>query len=133
VARNPACALHTGPFLTEDLYADWSLIQREQLTQMYLTMCRALSLHALDRGNFEEVLTWSTMMLQENRCDEAAYRLLMRAYMATGRRAEALRLYQRCAQTLETELGIHPAPETTILFNAIVNYTPLPGVDEPGA
>jgi DNA-binding SARP family transcriptional activator len=37
-----ACRLYRGPFLPEDLYADWSLIQREHLTQIHLTICHTL-------------------------------------------------------------------------------------------
>src|SRR5207247_7113872 len=34
-----ACSLYTGPFLPEDLYADWSFLQREHLNRVYLAMC----------------------------------------------------------------------------------------------
>jgi DNA-binding SARP family transcriptional activator len=121
-----ACALYAGEFLAEDRYADWSLIQREQLTQMYLTMCRALGGRALDDGRLDDALHWSAILLAENRCDEAACRQIMRAHAAVGRRAEALQQYQRCAQSLEAELGISPSPETTALHAAIQRGAPLP-------
>ena len=43
----------------------------------------------------------------------------MRAYLATGNRPMALRVYQRCVETLERELGIPPLPQTTELAAAI--------------
>jgi predicted ATPase/DNA-binding SARP family transcriptional activator len=43
---------------------------------------------------------------------ESAHRLLMRAHVANGNRAEALRAYSRCRQQLIDELGVGPAPET---------------------
>jgi predicted ATPase/DNA-binding SARP family transcriptional activator len=43
---------------------------------------------------------------------ESAHRLLMRAHVANGNRAEALRAYSRCRQHLVDELGVGPAPET---------------------
>jgi DNA-binding SARP family transcriptional activator len=115
-----ASRLYTGLFLPEDLYADWSLLQREHLTQVYLTMCDALATHHTETGRYDEAIRWAATILAENRCDEAAYRGLMRAYMACGRRDEALRQYQRCERVLAEELGVQPMPETTALFYAIV-------------
>lgn len=112
-----ACHLYTGPFLTEDLYADWTFIRREQLSQVYLAMCSTLAESALKRGHFEEALQWTTASLSENRCDETAHQQLIRAYLALGRRSEALRQYERCQQMLDEELGVQPLPETTKLVD----------------
>jgi DNA-binding SARP family transcriptional activator len=119
-----ACRLYAGPFLLDDLYADWSLIRREQLTQIYLTMCRALAADAFANRHYDQVTRWATTILEENRCDEAAYRQLMCSYAAEGCRSEALRLYQRCEQMLAEELGVPPLPETTALFYAILHGEP---------
>ncbi len=58
---------------------------------------------------------------RSNRCDEEAYRRLMRAYAAQGRRSEALRQYQQCQKVLGEELGVQPMPETQKLFHLLVN------------
>ena len=42
-----ACQLYRGPFLVEDIYADWPTRLREQLSQIYLALCGALSQHCL--------------------------------------------------------------------------------------
>jgi len=65
-----ACALYTGEFLVEDRYADWSHIQREQLAQMYLAMCRALGTNALEDRRFDEAIKWLAILLQENHNDD---------------------------------------------------------------
>lgn len=116
-----ACDLYTGPFLSEDLYADWSFIQRKQLNQVYLTMCNALAEYCLEAGRYEHAMRWMGAILKENRCDEETHRQLMRAYAAQGRRSEALRQYQLCARILDEELGVQPMPETISLFQAILN------------
>lgn len=118
-----ACQLYTGPFLSEDLYADWSFFLREQLSQTYLTMCGTLSSHYLHTHHYENVVKWATAILKENKCDEAAYQQLMRAYADEGCRAKALRQYQRCQQVLHEELGIAPMPETVELFQMIQQGT----------
>ena len=47
---------------------------------------------------------------------EASHRLLMRAHLAAGDRAEAVRVHQRLRDLLAEDLGIDPAPETTALY-----------------
>ncbi len=116
-----ACDLYTGPFLSEDLYVDWSFMQREQLNQVYLAMCSMLAEYYLEAGRYEDATRWTIAILKENRCDEAAHRQLMRIYTAQGRRSEALRQYQLCERILAAELSVHPMPETMSLFQAILN------------
>ena len=116
-----ACDLYTGPFLSEDLYADWSFMQREQLNQVYLAMCSMLAEYYLEACRYEDATRWTIAILKENRCDEAAHRQLMRIYAAQGRRSEALRQYRQCERILAEELSVHPMPETMNLFQAILN------------
>jgi DNA-binding SARP family transcriptional activator len=115
-----ACHLYKGAFLTEDLYVDWPIIQREQLNQAYLAMCGSLSEHYLEIGSYEDAAKWASAILKENRCDEVAYRKLMRINLAAGRRSEALRQYQRCERVLAEELNVAPMPETISLFHSIL-------------
>lgn len=118
-----ACQLYTGPFLSEDMYADWSFFQREQFCQTYLTMCSSLASYYLDTHRYTTAVQWATTILKENKCDETAHQQLMRAYAAEGRRTEALRQYQRCQQVLDEELGVSPMPETVELSQTIQNGT----------
>lgn len=46
---------------------------------------------------------------------ESGYRLLMRAHVAAGNAAEALRVYERCKALISEELGVPPSPETRAL------------------
>ena len=116
-----ACNLYTGPFLIEDLYADWSLIQRTQLSNIHLLMCNVLADHYLGVGCYEDAVKWASRVLKENRCDENAHRKIMHAYAFQGRRDEALRQYQSCEHTLREELAMTPVPETTRLLQRILD------------
>lgn len=116
-----ACHLYSGPFLVEDIYADWSSRQRDYLCRVYLAMCGVLAEHCLSSSQFEDALKWTSAILQENHTDEAAHRQLMRAYAAEGRRGEAVRQYQRCERILREELSVAPAPETADLLQTILN------------
>lgn len=116
-----ACCLYIGPFLPEDMYADWSFIQREQLSQVYLTMCHVLADHYLHTACYEDAAYWSTAILKENRCDEFAHRSLIQVYAALGRRSEALQQYQRCKCILYEELQVQPLHETTLLYQSLLS------------
>lgn len=116
-----ASELYTGPFLSEDLYTDWSFVQRKQLSQIYLTMCNALAEYCLEAGHYEHARSWIIAILKENRCDEEAHCQLMRIYAAQGHRSDALRQYHLCERILAEELGARPTPETLSLFQAILN------------
>lgn len=119
-----ACRLYKGPFLTEDIYVDWSIIQREQLNQAYLAMCGTLSEYYLEIGSYEDAAKWASAILKENHSDELAHRQLMRINLAAGRRSEALRQYQRCERILAEELNVAPMPETVSLFHTILSSEP---------
>jgi DNA-binding SARP family transcriptional activator len=116
-----ACSLCSGPFLVEDTYADWSSIRREQLKQVYLTMCRILTEYDLEVRYYEDAVKWTSAILREDPCDEAAHRQLIRIYMIQSLRSEALQQYYRCERILHKELGLPPMPETTNLLQAILN------------
>ena len=116
-----ACQLYTGPFLAEDLYADWSSLQRGQLSQAYLVMCHTLAEHYMESKCYQEAAHWATAILKEDRCDETAHRLLILIYAAQGRRSEAQQQYQRCEMILREELGVQPLPEMRQALQAVVD------------
>ena len=122
-----ACRLYRGPFLPEDMYADWSFLQREQLSQTYLTMCKALTDYHFNNGDYEDAAQWAIGILKENRCDEVAHRQLIQIYAAQGLRSEALQQYQRCVRVLREDLSVQPLPETVLVFQALLRNEPLPG------
>ncbi len=115
-----ACRLYTGPFLTEDTYADWSSLQREHLCRLYIEMCRILSEHYLKAKKYDQAEEWANAVLKENRCDELAYRQLMLIYAPQGRRSEIFQQYQRCERVLRDELAVSPLPETMHLVQMLL-------------
>jgi DNA-binding SARP family transcriptional activator len=121
-----ACRLYSGPFLPEDLYAEWSQIRRQQVTQAYLSMCSAVAEHLQTTGKWDAAADWALRIIEENRCDESAYRQLMRAYACQGKRSEAIRQFRRCERVLEEELDVRPMPDTRALFDCIVRGEALP-------
>ena len=119
-----ACRLYTGPFLPEDKYADWSFLQREHLSRVYIDMCRTLTDHYLKVKSYEDAEKWATAVLKEDYCDELAYRQLIQIYAAQGRRSEALQQYQRCERILREELAAQPLPETVHIVQMMLKSEP---------
>jgi DNA-binding SARP family transcriptional activator len=115
-----ACQLYTGPLLSEDLYAEWAQLAREEALRIYRTMCGWLAEYALEVGEPQEALERVQVLLRLDRYDEEAYRQGMRAAAALGRRGEVLRCYQQCRQVLLDELGIEPLPETRALLQRLL-------------
>jgi DNA-binding SARP family transcriptional activator len=116
-----ACQLYRGPFLVEDVYAEWSYFRREELMKTYIIMCDKLAEWNLQSQYYEAAAKWASAILQVDRCDEEAHRQLIRAYAAQGRRSEALRQFQQCQRVLSKELGIEPVPETQKLFQMLLS------------
>jgi len=111
-----ALALYEDDYLPESLYEDWSAAERQRLRHLYLTTAERLARHLLQAEAWEEAIEVCQAILARDNCWEAAYRLLMQVYAAQGNRTLLHSTYQRCAATLEEELGVDPSPATQALF-----------------
>jgi len=111
-----ALRLYTGDYLPEALYDDWSAEARERLLSLYLCAADRLAGALIDRGRYEEALTACQAILTRDNCWERAYRQMMLAYARQGNRPHAVRTYQRCVQTLKTQLDVAPSAETDALY-----------------
>jgi len=98
------------PFL-DGLTSDWALIAREK----YFEQCtRALAILMRHCG---EAL--GQRLLAQDPFRESAHYELMWLYVLTGRRAQAIHQYRRCAEILQKELGIEPMAELRALYDHI--------------
>jgi DNA-binding SARP family transcriptional activator len=111
--------LYQGTFLTEDLYEDWLTFQRQNLQDNYLSVLHSLSGYYYDRQDFAACVTTCNKMLEVDPCLEEAHQQLMRCYYAQGQVFLVQRQYYLCSKTLQTELQINPAPETTGLYHQL--------------
>ena len=111
-----AIALYRGEYLVEDLYEDWTMIERERLIDAYIDMLSRLAAHYYEAGQYQESMGACYRILQKDRCHEESYRLLMRCYMNLGLRGRALRQYRSCEKILRQEYGTVPSPETQALY-----------------
>lgn len=105
--------------LLKDIYADWSLLEREHARQRFLTALRHLMLACQRDGDWPDTIRSAHRLLEQDPLQEVAHRALMTAYAATGDRSAALRQYQQCVEILDEEVAAEPLPETTQLYNDI--------------
>jgi LuxR family transcriptional regulator, maltose regulon positive regulatory protein len=118
-AFRTAIALYGGPYLPDNLYEDWTVVERERLAMLFNDAAMRLGALLLEEGLAHEAIGLAWRVLENDRAHEEAYRLLMRAHATLGERSTALRLYARCVTMLHDELGVEPLPETTALYNTL--------------
>jgi ATP/maltotriose-dependent transcriptional regulator MalT/DNA-binding SARP family transcriptional activator len=112
-------ALYGGTFLPDCLYEDWSVVERERLGLLFTEASLKLGDLLLENGSPHEAIGLAWRVLEYDQAQEEAYQLLMRAYGGLGERSTALRLYARCVQALDQELGVEPLPETVAIYERI--------------
>ncbi len=119
-----AIKLYHGDYLPERRYEDWSSSERERLQLLALNTMTTLAELLLPRISLESVRL-AQRVLAIDPVWEDAYRVLMRAFAAQNNRPLALRTYERCVAVLNEEFGVEPLPETTSLYQKIVDNKPL--------
>ncbi len=107
-----ALSLYQGDYLQEYIFEDWCSEERERLLALYLHAAERLARSLAHLGRWSRVVEVCQAILARDACWEQAYRMMMRAYVRLGNRAQALRVYQRCEATLQEELDIAPSPAT---------------------
>jgi len=119
-----AVALYRGDFL-EGLtvnsapFEEWALLKREQFHWQAMGALRLLAAAYEARGEYSQAERCARRQLELQPWQEEAHRQLMRALALGGQRSAALAQYQTCVGRLDAELGVAPADETVVLYQAI--------------
>jgi TolB-like protein/predicted Zn-dependent protease len=121
-----AAALYRGPLLDghgvrDDAFEEWLGVERGRLHDLAVELLDQL---AMSQSGDAAIKT-AQRLLQLDPAREETHRLLMRLYAAAGQRAQALRQYQQCRDTLQRELQAQPDIETERLYRQIQDE-PLP-------
>jgi LuxR family maltose regulon positive regulatory protein len=115
-----AIELYRGEYLLEDLYEDWTMVERERLANAYVDMLGRLAVHYMESEHYQEAIGACYRLLEKDRCHEDSYRVLMRCYVSLGLRGRALRQYRLCEEILLQEYGTAPSPETHSLYRSLL-------------
>ena len=95
----------------------WQTFTTESLRLELSAALAKLVASLADRQQYDLALPHARRRLALNPLDETSHRWLMQLYVSSGDRAAATRQYEECARVLAAELGIEPAPETTLLYH----------------
>jgi DNA-binding SARP family transcriptional activator len=116
-AYEHAVALYGGDLAAgSDIY---ELLERERLRATCLTTLARLADAHFELANNELALESAVRLLAVDPCREDAHRMVMRAHVRLGARAQALRQYSLCRLILRDEFDAVPEPATERLFNLI--------------
>jgi DNA-binding SARP family transcriptional activator len=116
-----AIELHRGDYLVEDLYEDWTMVERERLSIAYTDMLGRLAAHYYETAQYQESLRACYRILEKDRCHEDSYRLLIRCYSRLRLWKRALRQYCLCERILRQEYDMAPSSETQALYERLLS------------
>jgi DNA-binding SARP family transcriptional activator len=118
--RVDACArvvsTYTGDLLPADRYETWAEGPRARTHSRFVALLKAA-------GDWESVLD-----LDET--DEEAHRALMKSYMESGNRREAIRQFERLRASLREHIGVGPDAATVAVYEEVLA---MEGPDSPTA
>lgn len=100
-------------------FDDWLAQTRAQMQNRALVALEPVAVRNVAAGDGAAALAAAERMLALDPLREDTHRLVLRACVAAGRRAEALRHYRRFVDLLRRELGVAPDPETRALVREL--------------
>lgn len=115
-----AVRLYRGDYLVEELYEDWTMVERERLINAYVGALTRLAGYYAETARYEEGVRACYRILEKEPCHEGAYRVLMECYAGLGLPTLAGRQYQLCKEILRRKRGVSPSLETQTLYRHVL-------------
>jgi DNA-binding SARP family transcriptional activator len=94
---------------------EWFESTARRLRESRVELAHVLGEDALARGDVPAALRYADDALEQDRCDERAAEIGIRAHLHAGDRAEAMRQYRQYRAALHAELGAEPSFSLTAL------------------
>ena len=115
-----AVELYRDDYMIEDLYEDWTLIERERLADAHMDVLDRLARFYTENGRAREAITACYRALEKDPSRESTYRLLMKCYARLGLRHRALQQYRLTEEILGSRYGTAPSPQTRSLYRSLL-------------
>jgi len=121
-----AAELYRGDLLPEDRFEDWAEGPREALRERHLGLLVEYAEVLTARGEHTQVVDVVGAVTAADPFHEGAYRTLMTALAASGRRYEALAVFDRLREALVEEYAAEPEPATRRLYRDLLTAGDAP-------
>ena len=110
-----------GIAIKEAAFTEWLAAERSRIGKLVSDAMLKLGENELVEGSSGAALERAQAIIARDEYNESGHRLAMRAYVAIGRRTDALRHYQDFSDRLTRNLGAEPDPETAQLAAGLRN------------
>lgn len=97
---------------------EWLVVERERIRQTRLHALEALSALRLRQKRYADAVDTGLTAVRAEPLRESAHRAVIRAHLAEGNMAEAIRQFETCRAVLRQELGVEPSAELAELIPA---------------
>ena len=114
-----AAGLYRGEFLPKSMSEEWTLSLRTYYSSMYLDCVQKAFTLLLSFGRAPEAATLCERAVHLEKYSEKMHELLIRAYLAEGNHAAALKHYYYTVDLFYTDLGVKVSNQITGLYNEI--------------
>ena len=120
-ALEQADSLYRGDLLP-GCYDEWIVPERERLRQRHRQVLEHLLQLSETQGENACAIRYTQRLIHLDPLSEDLYRRLMDLFARNHDRASALRVYHRCASTLQRELGVEPDPTTHHMYERLLHH-----------
>ncbi len=108
--------LYADDYLTDALYEEWTVGERERLRMSCAELVEGLGALLFERRRFTDIIAVCQRRLRTDPAAEVAHRWMMRVYAELGQRDLALQQYRYCSEVLQREWGLRPTPDTERIY-----------------
>lgn len=98
----------------------WAEQRQADFRQVYLSCLEVHSQSAAGVGDYAAAAMAAEQAIAREPFRESAHVLLIKAHYGAGKRAQAVRAYERCKDMLRRELGVSPSTETVALYRSVL-------------
>jgi predicted ATPase/DNA-binding SARP family transcriptional activator len=115
-----ACALYCGDYLADLPPHEWIVQRQLELRRRYVDAQYRLGKAYQRRGNAQQALACYQQVTSCDPYHERAHAAILRCYVQSGQRSQAIRYYQDLRAYLRDELGVAPDPHITGFVKALL-------------
>jgi len=114
-----ALGMYRGPFLPNGLELDCTTSMREKMRNMALRLIGSLGSHWESEQQWRKAKLCYRKGIEIDDLFEDFYHRLMVCHETLGQRAEAVRVFGRCREALNSALGIEPSARTRAIYDRV--------------